>query len=186
MTGWVCVGIVVGAHGVQGRVRIRSFTANPTDVGAYGPLHDDTGRHRFTARVAGVRKENVVLADLTGIVGRSQAEALRGRRLFVPRSALPELEEDTFHWADLIGLAVVRADGTPAGEVVAVHDFGAGSMLEVAVGERRTVMVSFTRAMVPEVDITGGRVVVATDGFGAVRAAAGSRTEAESRIGEGA
>ena len=156
----VCVGVVVGAHGLRGSVRIRSFTDDPANVGAYGLLEDETGQRHFTARVTGFGKGEIVLADLTGIADRSDAESLRGTRLFVPRAALPEPAEDTFYWADLIGLPVFLPDGTLAGSVMAVHDFGAGPLLDVTTGERQSVMVPFTHAAVPTVDLAGRRVVV--------------------------
>lgn len=159
----VCVGIVVGAHGVRGQVRIRSFTAKPAEVGAYGPVQDKSGTHRFMVQVTGTSSRNVVLAVVAGIADRSHAEALQGTYLFVPRAALPEPEEDTFYWADLIGLTVILPDGELVGRVKALHDFGAGIMLEVAMGVGRTVMVPFTRAAVPKVDVTSGQVVVACE-----------------------
>jgi 16S rRNA processing protein RimM len=155
----VCVGIVAGAHGVRGAVRIKSFTAEPKDVGRYGPVEDESGRHKFKLSFVGVAK-GVVLAKLTGIADRDEAEALRGMRLYLPRDALPPPDEEEYYHADLIGLAAVLEDGTGIGTVQAVHDFGAGDCLEIARPERQPVMVPFTRAAVPVVDIAGGRVVL--------------------------
>ena len=162
MRRWVFVGIIIGAHGIRGSVRIRSFTAQPADVGAYGPVWDKSGARCFSVRVLGLRGGQVVLAKLDGILNRSAAESLRGLGLFVPRSALPEQEEETFYWADLVGLDVLFAGATsqPAGRIRALHDFGAGTILEVTAANGGTVMVPFTRAAVPEVNVVKGWVIV--------------------------
>ena len=126
----VCVGVVTGPHGVGGAVRIKSFTARPEDIAAYGPLADETGRRRLELRLLGAAK-GVLIARLPGVEDRDRAEALRGLRLYLPRSALPPPEEEEYYHADLIGLEAVLADGTPLGRVRAVHDFGAGDTLEI-------------------------------------------------------
>jgi 16S rRNA processing protein RimM len=144
---------------VRGAVRIKSFTAEPKDVGRYGPVEDEGGRRKFELRFLGVAK-GVVLANLSGIADRDEAEALRGMRLYLPREALPPPAEDEYYHADLIGLAAVLGDGTSVGTVQAVHDFGAGDCLEIARPERQPLMVPFTRAAVPVVDIAGSRVVL--------------------------
>lgn len=159
----VCVGVVVRAHGVKGCMRIQSFMANPLDVRAYNPLRDREGRYRFVVQAAsGVGKEEMVLANVAGIVSRSQASTLRGTHLFIPRFVLPKLMEDTFYWADLIGLTVIfEEDDTPIGIVKAMYDFGAGAILEAVVhSDKSTFMVPFIQSAVPKVDILGGRVVV--------------------------
>ena len=155
----VCVGAVAGAHGVRGAVKIKSFTATPEDVAGYGPLEDESGERRFSLRLVGTGK-GVVIGHLSGIADRNQAEAARGLRLYLPRAALPPTEEDEYYHADLIGLAAVLTDGTPVGAVRAVHDFGAGDTLEIARTEGPPVMVPFTRAIVPSVDLAAGRLVV--------------------------
>lgn len=155
----VCLGVVTGPHGVQGAVRIKSFTAVPQDVGRYGPLTDETGGRRFELRLQGTAK-GIVIARLSGVADRNQAEALRGVRLFLPRSALPQTETEEYYHADLIGLEAVLGDGTPVGRVRAIHDFGAGDTLEVEREGAPPLLVPFTRAVVPVVDIAGGRVVL--------------------------
>jgi len=107
----VCVGIVAGAHGVRGAVRIKSFTAEPKDVARYGPLEDESGGHRFSLRLVGAAK-GVLIGWLSGVADRDRAEALRGLRLYLPRAALPPTEEEEFYHADLIGLDAVLGDGT--------------------------------------------------------------------------
>lgn len=153
----VCVGVILGAHGLRGAVRIKSFTERPTDLAAFGPVEDEAGR-RFRLRPVGEVK-GAVTAQLDGVVERNAAEALKGVKLFVARSALPPPEEEEFYYSDLIGLAVERIDGAPLGKVKAVFDFGGGDVIEVA-GPDRTVMFSFTRTVVPVVDLAGRRLVV--------------------------
>jgi 16S rRNA processing protein RimM len=154
----VCLGVVTGPHGVQGAVRIKSFTEVPENVVRYGPLSDQSGR-RFAVEILGIAK-GVVIARLSGVADRSQAEGLRGVRLYLPRSALPQTEADEYYHADLIGLEAVLGDGTPVGRVRAIHDFGAGDTLELVRPEAPPLMVPFTRAVVPIVELAAGRLVL--------------------------
>jgi 16S rRNA processing protein RimM len=155
----VCVGVIVGVHGVRGVVRIKPFTDEPEAVGDYGPVADESGRHSYTLTVHGLHK-GTVLAEIAGIADRETALALKGTRLYVPRESLPEVEDDeTFYHADLIGLSVVDRDGTDLGRVVAVQDFGAGDLLEIAAPDGGEWLLEFTRAAVPEVDLDRGRIV---------------------------
>jgi 16S rRNA processing protein RimM len=155
----VCVGVVTGAHGVRGAVRIKSFTDRPEDIARYGPLQDETGVGRYAVEVIGAAK-GVLLARLSNVVDRNRAEALRGARLYLPREALPPPGEEEYYHADLIGLRAEFADGAPIGRVRAVHDFGAGDTLEIERPGAAPVMAPFTRAVVPVVDIAGGRLVI--------------------------
>jgi 16S rRNA processing protein RimM len=157
----VCMGVVGAPHGVHGAVRIKSFTDTPEAIADYGALEDESGARRFTLRVVGAAKgDGMVIAALSGVADRDRAEALRGLRLYAPRAALPATAEDEFYHADLVGLAAVREDDAPIGTVVAVHDFGAGDVLEIARDAGPSVLVPFTRAVVPVVDISAGRVVI--------------------------
>jgi 16S rRNA processing protein RimM len=155
----VCVGAVAGAHGVRGAVKIKSFTGNPEDIARYGPLEDESGQRQFTLRLTGAGK-GVLIGQLSGITDRNQAEAARGLRLYLQRAVLPPTEEDEYYHADLIGLEAVLTDGTAAGRVRAVHDFGAGDTLEIARAEGPPLIVPFTRAIVPEVDLAAGRLLI--------------------------
>ena len=158
--GRVCLGVIVGAHGVRGQVKIKSFTEVPDDVAAYGPLADESGARSFAVKVTG-RAKGTVVARIDGVSDRDQALALRGTRLFVDRSVLPEPEAESFYHADLIGLAAEGGDGRPLGRVVAVQNYGAGDLLEVAAPDGATELFAFTRSVVPVVDLDGGRVVIA-------------------------
>ena len=156
----ICVGVVVGAQGIQGAVRIKPFTDRPEAIAAYGPVTDEQGARRFEVRVVG-QARGVVTAELSGVKDRNAAEALKGLRLYVPRAALPEPDVEEFYHADLIGLAAERADGTPLGRVAAVLDHGAGTYLEIAPEDGgRPLIVPFTRASVPVVDLAAGRLVI--------------------------
>jgi 16S rRNA processing protein RimM len=156
----VCLGEIAGAHGVKGVVRVRSFTAEPADIAAYGTLTDASGEKEFELKMTGTSKSHL-LAEIPGINDRDAAAALKGTRLYAPRSRLPAPGADEYYFGDLVGLAVDLATGARLGTVTAVEDFGAGVMIEVArEGGRDSVLVPFTNAFVPEVDLAGGRLVV--------------------------
>lgn len=156
----VCLCAVTGAHGIGGEVRLKAFTEDPADVGAYGPLSSEDGQRSF--RVGKVRVSGgKVVARLSGVDDRTAAEALKGMRLYVARTALPDPDEEEWYHADLLGLACRTADGTPAGAIRAVHDFGAGDVLEIADrDDGDTLFLPFTQACVPEVNVKGGWIVI--------------------------
>ncbi len=162
------VGVVAGPHGVRGLVKVRSFTAEPVDLAAYGPLTDEGGGRRLTLAVlsAAGGTPGSLVCRIEGVADRDAAAALKGLRLYVERSALPELAAaEDYYQADLIGLRAELADGSPFGRVMAVQNFGAGDILEIEraadAGARPAVVaLPFTRAAVPVVDLAGGRVVV--------------------------
>jgi 16S rRNA processing protein RimM len=151
----ILLGVVAAPHGVRGLVRIKSFTEDPMAVGAYGPLSDESGKKEYRVEVLSAAR-GAVLARIQGVADRTAAEALRGLRLYVERDLLPKTGEREWYEADLIGLKAVGTDGRDWGKVVAFHDFGGGSVMEVSGG----VMLPFTDAAVPEVDVEGGKVVV--------------------------
>lgn len=160
----ICVGAILGAHGVRGEVRIKCFTGRPEDVASFGVVETEDGAQRFTLKVTRNIKEGVA-ATLSGITGRDAAQALKGFRLYVPRSALPELpaEEDEYYFADLIGLAVRWVEGPQEeGKVIAVHNFGAGDLIEVALAQDRsgakpqTLLLPFESDVVTEVNVAEG------------------------------
>jgi 16S rRNA processing protein RimM len=156
----ICVGVITGAQGVRGAVRVKSFTATPEDVAAYGPVADEAGTRSLTLRIVGTAK-GVVIAKIAGVEDRDAAEAMKGMRLYVERSVLPAAGEEEYYHADLLGLAVELRDGTLLGRVRAVHEYGAGDSIEVArEAGGGSVLVPFTRAAVPIVDLAGGRLVI--------------------------
>ncbi len=159
----VCVGQIGTAHGVRGLVRLRSFTADPAAITGYGPLTDATGKRTFAISLVGEARDQFVAA-IDGVEDRDAALALRGQRLYVPRDRLPPPDDDEFYHVDLIGLAVVTAEGKRFGTVLGVDDHGAGDVVEIAREDTgspaKTVAVPFTRACFPAVEIAAGRLVI--------------------------
>lgn len=155
----VCVGALAGAYGVKGEVRIKSFCTEPEAIAGFGPLLSEDGTRSF--RISGLRRLGGGLAArIDGVSDRDAAEALRGTRLHVTRDRLPALSDDEYYHADLIGLRVQDAAGQLLGRVHAVHDHGAGDLLEVRAPDRReSVLVPFTRQIVPTVDLAAGLMV---------------------------
>jgi len=155
----VLLGVVIGVRGLKGDLRIKSFTADPEDLAAYGPLWDEAGEVSYRVRVTGEVKGHLI-ARIKGVSNRTAAETLKGLKLHIARSALPDPEEDEFYHSDLIGLQVVTTSGEVLGTVSAVEDFGAGDVLEVASGPYKGLVVPFTNEVVPEVDLEIGTVTV--------------------------
>jgi len=162
----VLLGAIAGAHGVRGDVRVKTFTGDPAAIGDYGPVHTEDGRV-FSLKVTKPVKGGMA-AKLDGVTDRDQAGALKGTRLYVPREALGgagagEDGEAAYFHADLVGCILVKERNEEIGRVTAVHDFGAGDLLDVlrsdAEGAGKPVLVPFTRAVCPEVDIAARRIV---------------------------
>jgi 16S rRNA processing protein RimM len=155
----VCVGVVTGVRGIKGDIRVKSFTAEPEDLVSYGPLTDKTGTTVYTVKVTGTAK-GLLITRFKGINDRTEAEKLKGTELFVHKDALPEPEDDEFYYQDLVGLKAELEDGSEFGTVAAVENFGAGDVLEITGSAEGTVMVPFTRDVVPVVDVKAGRLVI--------------------------
>lgn len=157
----VLLGQISAAHGIRGEVTIRTFTAAPDAIAAYGPLTDRDGFRSFIVKVVRVTDKGVV-ARISGVQDRNGAEALRGTELYVDRAALPQIGDAEFYHADLIGIEAFTADGVAYGRVIAVQNFGAGDLLEIKrPGARESELVPFTNACAPTVDIAARRIVVA-------------------------
>ena len=154
------VGVFGAPHGVRGEVRLKSHTGDPTAIGDYGPLSDDAGR-RFELTALRPVKDDILVVRVKGVSDRNAAAALTNVKLFIDRAALPQADEEEFYQADLIGLRAETQDGAPVGTVVAVHNHGAGDILEIAPDAGETLLLPFTRAVAPVVDVAGGRIVVA-------------------------
>jgi 16S rRNA processing protein RimM len=155
----VLMGLVLGAHGIKGAVRILSYAAEPEDIASYGPLEDEGGGRKFSLTIVG-KARGAVLAEVEGIGDRDAAAALKGTKLYVRRSALPAPAEGEFYWDDLVGLRVELKGGTALGEVRAVHDYGGGPSLEVKRETGASVIVPFTNRVVPVVDLDAGKLVI--------------------------
>ena len=159
---------VIGApHGVKGEVRVKTFTGDPLALGDYGPLRAADGR---ILTVAAIRPaKTVVVVRFKEIASREAAEAVTGTELFIDRSALPDdLDDDEFYHADLIGLAVRDETGSSIGKVAAIQNFGGGDIVEVALAGRRTVMIPFTLAAIPEISVRDGFIRIDSAGAGLV------------------
>jgi 16S rRNA processing protein RimM len=155
----VLLGAVIGAQGLKGEVKVKTFTETPQKLGAYGPLHTKDGK-RFRVMSMREAKDGAVVA-LEGVNDRNAAEALKGAELFVPRAALPKEAADEFYHADLIGLRAEDTEGRAMGTVRALHNFGAGDVIELVRDDGDEVFLPFTREVAQEIDIEGGRIVIA-------------------------
>ena len=161
----ICVGAITGAFGVTGEVRLKSFCAEPAAIADYGPLYTKDGSRSFAVKltrpVAGGLGARVV-----GVKTKEEADALRGTELYVDRARLPSLPDDEFYHSDLIGLEVLDTGGVAQGRVIAVHNHGAGDILEIGgpaaggVARKVALMLPFTLAAVPTVDLASGRIIV--------------------------
>jgi 16S rRNA processing protein RimM len=156
----IILGHITTVHGIKGDVVVRSYTADPADLDAYGPLGDDTGKRSFVVEHLRVTPKGVIVR-FKGITDRNAAEGLRGIALTVTRDALPDAGDDEFYHADLIGMAAVSPEGNDIGRVIAVQNFGAGDLLEIMlVGTKHTEYVPFTDPFVPTIDVKARRMTV--------------------------
>ena len=155
----ICVARIGAAHGVRGAVKLWTFTEDPLAVKAYGPLVTKDGARQFEVTHAREAKGHLV-ATLKGIATREEAERLNGIELYIARDKLPATDENEYYHADLIGLDAVNAANEPLGRVIAIHNFGAGDIIEIAPAHGVTMLLPFTNAVVPSVDLASGRVII--------------------------
>jgi 16S rRNA processing protein RimM len=155
----ICVARIGAAHGVRGAVKLWTFTEDPLAVKRYGPLATKDGARQFEVATARQAKDHLV-ATLKGVTTRDEAERLNGIELYVAREKLPATDQNEYYHTDLIGLTAVTAADAPLGRVVAIHNFGAGDIIEIAPPQGATLLLPFTNAVVPTVDLAGGRVVI--------------------------
>ncbi|MGH6864844.1 MAG: ribosome maturation factor RimM [Methyloceanibacter sp.] len=154
------LGEIGAAQGLKGEVRLRSYTGLPADIGAYGPLDDESGGRAIEIESVRVTPK-ALIARIKGVTSREAAEALNGTKLYLAHSRLPARKVEEWYVADLIGLSVVNAQGAAMGTVVTVHNFGAGDIIEIApLSGEPSLMVPFTEETVPEVDLDAGRLVL--------------------------
>jgi 16S rRNA processing protein RimM len=160
MAAQICVARIGAAHGVRGAVKLWTFTEDPFAVTRYGPLSSKDGARSFEVTHAHEAKGHLV-ATLRGVTTRNEAERLNGLELYVSREKLPATDDDEYYHADLIGLAAVTTAGEPLGKVIAIHNFGAGDIIEIAPpGSSTTMLLPFSNTVVPTVDLAGGRVLI--------------------------
>lgn len=159
----VCLGVIVGAHGIRGEVKVKSFTQNPVDIKNYRVFENDDGSEKFNLKFGSFAGKNIK-ASVEGITDRNQAEEIKGQKLFIERDLLEELEEDDFYHADLIGLdANLEDDKTTIGKVTGVYNYGAGDFLEIKAQNDKPATVPFTKEAVPVVDIKSRYILVKKD-----------------------
>ena len=156
----VLLGVIIGAQGLKGAVKVKTFTAAPDTLGAYGPLHDAQGR-ALNVVSARAGKTDEAIVQFREVTDRTAAEALKGTELFVLREKLPAPLDDEFYHADLIGLAAEDTEGRAIGTVRAIHNFGAGTVIEIIRADGDEVFLPFTREVAQEIDIAQGRIVIA-------------------------
>jgi 16S rRNA processing protein RimM len=156
----ICVAQIGAAHGLKGEVRLFSFTEKPTDVAAYGPLSSEDGSRQFKINSLRSAKDHFVV-KFQGVDDRLAAELLRNIKLYVARARLPDPEDDeTYYHVDLIGLSAVGRDGARIGSVAGLYNFGAGELIEIKLLSGRAVLLPFSEAVVPEIDLKSGRIIV--------------------------
>jgi 16S rRNA processing protein RimM len=156
----VCVGAIAGSFGVKGEVRLKSFCTEPEAIASYGPLFTEDGSRSYTATLTRP-VANGLGARLSGVQTKEQADALRGTSLFVARDKLPATGDDEFYYADLIGLDVHDTGGAPVGKLHAIHNHGAGDLLEIlGPGMKTALLLPFTRGAVPTIDLAARRVII--------------------------
>lgn len=156
----LCIGAIAGAFGIAGEVRLKSFCSQPEDIASYGPVYSEDGSRQFritlTRPVAGGFG-----ARIAGVSTREEAEALRGISLFIDRAKLPSLPDDEFYYADLIGLEALDTGGEVLGKVMAIHNHGAGDIIEISSTRHKSaLLLPFTKTIVPNVDLAAGRLIV--------------------------
>ena len=157
---YVCVGAIAGSFGVKGEVRLKSFCTEPEAIASYGPLFTEDGSRSYTVTLTRP-VANGLGARLSGVQTKEQADALRGTSLFVARDKLPATGDDEFYYADLIGLDVHDSGGAPVGKLHAIHNHGAGDLLEIlGPGMKTALLLPFTRAAVPTIDLAARRVII--------------------------
>lgn len=150
---------------MRGEIRVKSYTSDPSAIGGYGTLTDARSARRFAVKVVRALRDDMIIARVEGVASREAAAALTGVELFARRSQLPPPDAEEFYYDDLIGLEAVFLDGANLGRVVAVLNHGAGDILEIApAGGGETVLLPFSKAVVPEIDFATGRIVVAQPG----------------------
>lgn len=151
---------IVGVHGIKGMVKLKVFSDNPQGLKDYAPLCNSEGEPAFTF-LSLQQHGNIWLAMLEGIPDRTAAEKLRGTKLYVPRSRLPEItQENTYYHSDLIGLAAKLQDGSPLGRIVNVANFGAGDLLEIKPPKGASFYLPFTNRNVPEINIENKTAII--------------------------
>ncbi len=156
----VCLGKIVGVHGIRGEFKVKSFTANDADIASYGALEDKHAKQKFELRVTGHSKD-LLRVKIKGIDNRTLAETMIGTELYAPRGVLPELkDEDVYYEVDLVGLKVFNSDNVEVAKVIGFYNFGAGDILELKLLTGKTEMIPFSKTYVPTINLEEGYIIV--------------------------
>lgn len=159
-----CAAQITSAHGIRGHVKAKCFLDNSQDLLRYSPLLNESGEAPYQISKILSQTKDMLILQLEGVTTRTQAETLKGHKLMVERSRLPDLEEDLFYHTDLVGLKVTTKDGTEIGTIRALHNFGAGDILDVETLTHKSEFLPFTHAMVPEIDLKQGLIKLSPEG----------------------
>lgn len=159
-----CAAVVASAHGVRGNVKVKCFLENPHHLKDYSPLSNEKGEAVYKIKKILSQDKNTLIVAFDGIVDRNEAERLKGAKLMLPWDRLPELSEDTFYYKDLIGLSAVSCQGEILGGVHALHNFGAGEILEIETPAGKLHMIPFTKECVPDINLKEGKLLLSTEG----------------------
>lgn len=163
----ICLGQIGAANGIKGHVRVKPFTGEPEALGDYGALEDEAGQARFKINSLRPIKGGMLVVKFKGINDRNQAEALTGTKLYIDRDRLPNLEDDDdYYIEDLVGLHVCDTQDAPLGVVTAIHNFGAGDLLDIKPKKGPTMLIPFTKQAVPVVSIQSQKIVINIEAAG--------------------
>ncbi|MCE3233515.1 MAG: ribosome maturation factor RimM [Rickettsiaceae bacterium] len=156
----VCVAKITSAHGIRGAVKIKAFTQFADSLEEYAPLYSKDGKQEFDIEILSV-KEDMLIVKIKGVNTRNEAENLKGRELYADKNLFPQLEEDEFYYDDLIGMGVIYEDGEEFGEVIAMHNYGGGDLIEIKpTGAQENALFPFTKEIFPEINIEDGTIVI--------------------------
>lgn len=161
----VCLGKIVGVHGIRGEVKVKSYTAVDKNIAAYGALTNKDATQTFSIKVTGHSKD-LLRVQIQGVTDRTKAETLIGTELYAERGVLPELKnEDVFYETDLVGLKVLDEEKNEVAKVIGFYNFGAGDILEIKLKSGRAEMLPFNKGYVPEINLDESYIIVASAGM---------------------
>jgi 16S rRNA processing protein RimM len=156
----VCVAIITAVHGIYGDIKLRSFTANPSDISKFKILYDESGSNQVPLQIR-VASNNKIIAKIQGVTTRNEAEKRIGQKLFIFKEDMPQLEEEEYYHQDLVGLKVLFEKGNQFGIIKAVHNYGAGDVIEILPTEaEKTEFYSFTSQVFPQINVKEGYIVI--------------------------
>lgn len=157
----ILMGVIHSAHGIKGQVKIKIFSASPDAFGGYNSFTDKEGKTSFIFKNCHFFKDDIVVATLTGVLDRNQAEGLKGTELYISRDQLPPAEEEEYYYQDLFNLKVQSSTGDLVGIVASVYNFGSGDLIEINLSDSREIVVlPFTKEAIPKICIAEGYLTV--------------------------